>query len=347
MTDKQIILTESNLSGVCVSLQTLKDKTISIYGKPNRVIKYIFTFSDRDTDKFVGIRMAYDLGFGEIYIGAKIEKIGDRVVRVNQTSPYAGRENIDESFTLELLDGDNGEQNPFFNAFKYGFNSKIQLQEEWYKDAKIQTLETLSDFCNKLANSTYGSILQAATAAAIAAANAIDRSTGGMTGAQGKSVALEFVKRWNGLQEPFEITKFGDLLYPQFENRFTSIPESVWEWLQEEAKKILNSENCRTKAIEEHLQSIIDGVVPFGLKVINDFDQEIIPGKVLSKNYKFDKSSDSTRISQAFDQKIEVILTEEEKSLVLKMREIYSSSKSKTWEDLIAARRSENEENIR
>jgi hypothetical protein len=209
---------------------------------------------------------------------------------------------------------------------KIMFDKQINdgIYEELYTEAKKQKVETLLEFCNKLVDNRNISIHHASTAAAIAAANAIDGcSRGGMTGVQGKLVSSEFVKRWNGLQEPFEVTKFSDLLYPQFENRFASIPESVWEWLQKEAKRMLDSEVCRTKRVEEHLQSIIDGSVPFGLRVVNDFDQEIIPRRVLSKNYKFNMHS--TRIVQAFDQKIELILTEEEKSLVLKMREIYSS----------------------
>ena len=55
--------------------------------------------------------------------------------------------------------------------------------------------------------------------------------------------------------------------YPQYENSFSkTISKYTWEKLQEEAKRKLE-EGVGVDKVQEHWQSIIDGVVPFGYEV--------------------------------------------------------------------------------
>ena len=59
------------------------------------------------------------------------------------------------------------------------------------------------------------------------------------------------------------------MLYPQQEYKFNTINESTWEWLQKEAKERLKMDGDPIihPDVKKHMQSIIDGKIPFGWKL--------------------------------------------------------------------------------
>lgn len=67
---------------------------------------------------------------------------------------------------------------------------------------------------------------------------------------------------------------YDDMLYPQYEHMFKTIPKWSWESLQKEAKRLLeenkNSSFPAYKDVIEHWKSIADGIVPFGYEIDND-----------------------------------------------------------------------------
>jgi hypothetical protein len=86
---------------------------------------------------------------------------------------------------------------------------------------------------------------------------------------------------WNGIGErsPARLIDYEDLLYPQFEGKFRSIPADVWEWAQNAAKEKIarsspwsrrDSENgtmLMSEDVFRHWESVAAGVVPFGLRI--------------------------------------------------------------------------------
>jgi hypothetical protein len=151
-------------------------------------------------------------------------------------------------------------------------------QLDWFKRAAdpSMTLETLSEFLRELTEDyehDYGTICHAITAAALAAARAVDRSpTGGITGFQAGCVMWGFISEWQHLQgEPLRLVKFQNMLYPQYENDFgRTISKNTWDWLQKRALELLAENDRGNPEVRAHWQSIADGKVPFGYRVSNE-----------------------------------------------------------------------------
>ena len=153
---------------------------------------------------------------------------------------------------------------------------KDGVHQEWYKEAKRQTLESLPAFLRHLTEDyihDYGTICHALAAAAIAAAAALEHSPqGGISGFQGGAVMWGFIGHWIGKEDqPLRLLDYEQMLFPQYEETFTTISPSTWEWLQNEAQKHLTSIDPLTASrVEAHWRSIAVGVVPFGYMVRKD-----------------------------------------------------------------------------
>lgn len=150
------------------------------------------------------------------------------------------------------------------------------IQAEWYKESKDITLETLPAFLAKLTadyEHDYGTIVHAVAAGAIAAACAINKSpTGGITGFQAGAVMWQFITEWNlGYKDkPLRLVDYSQMLYPQHEHDFQrTITQSTWTYLKEQAVKELKGFDGHSK-VKAHLQSIIDGIIPFNFTVKED-----------------------------------------------------------------------------
>jgi len=153
--------------------------------------------------------------------------------------------------------------------------------DQWRKEASEQTLETLPAWLKHLSedyNHDYGTICHAIASAAYAAARAMDNTPqGGITGFQAGAIMWEFVRLWNGIEGPCRLLQYENMLYPQYEDRYgKTISKSTFEWLQKTAKtKLAEVAEARLAGRHEpnpdmlaHWQSIVDGKVPFGYKIV-------------------------------------------------------------------------------
>jgi hypothetical protein len=147
---------------------------------------------------------------------------------------------------------------------------------EWQQEARAQTLETLPAFLAKLAAypHDYGTICVAIGAAAIGAAWALERSpSGGITGFQAGAVQWEFIRHWDASgagDNPQKLLNYGNLLYPQYADYFTTLSPETWAWAQEEAKRQIAKAEANggiAGRVREHWESIASGNIPFGLSV--------------------------------------------------------------------------------
>jgi hypothetical protein len=161
---------------------------------------------------------------------------------------------------------------------KQVITEEMNVHAEWYKEAQDQTLETLPAFLQKLATEfehDYGTICHALASSAIASAWAMNRTEqGGITGFQAGAVMWEFIKHWGygGELKPLRLFDYSNMLYPQYEEYFEkNISEDTWKWLQTQAAEQLSDENAMMHTeVRNHLQSIVNGVVPFGYAVIKE-----------------------------------------------------------------------------
>lgn len=153
---------------------------------------------------------------------------------------------------------------------------EMGLQKEWMEEAKGMTLENLPDFLKKLTEDyshDYGTICHAIAAAAVAAAWAVERSPqGGITGFQAGAVSWEFIRGWGSPslgESGSRFTNYDNLLYPQYKVDFTTIPSSVWDAVVSKAKdNLAERKDGAAEVVIKHWESIVAGVVPFGLRVL-------------------------------------------------------------------------------
>ena len=121
--------------------------------------------------------------------------------------------------------------------------SEAGLRELLKKEVEGVTMETLPTFMELALNRShdYGTICVAIGMCAVAAAKAADRSEhGGITGFQAGAVFWEFLRGWGVFGEgPKRIVNYSNLLYPQHEYDFTTISQDTWDWVKEEAARLI------------------------------------------------------------------------------------------------------------
>ena len=61
--------------------------------------------------------------------------------------------------------------------------------------------------------------------------------------------------------------KMEEMLYPQYEDTFTTISTETWEWLQKEANAKLAEGGDVHPSVKAHWESIVGGIVPFGYRI--------------------------------------------------------------------------------
>lgn len=146
----------------------------------------------------------------------------------------------------------------------------MHIHDAWYKEAGEMTLEKLPDFLDRLQHRyehDYGTICHAIAASAVATAWAMNNGPqGGITGFQAGAIMWEFIKHWGHLQGPARLVNFENMLYPQYEERFTSMDQETFDYLQKKAAENLASSDA-SDSIREHWQSIVDGKIPFGYTI--------------------------------------------------------------------------------
>lgn len=156
-------------------------------------------------------------------------------------------------------------------------NEKMHLEKEWFAKAtnKIHTPEDLANFAKELFENyshDYGTVCHAVSALALAGAW-LGAHLENITDFQAGFVMWDFIKEWKFSNNKCGlcIIDFDKMLYPQYEDKFTSKTINPWQWnkLQEIAKKNLE-EGLGSKSVRAHWQSIVDGKVPFGYTVKED-----------------------------------------------------------------------------
>lgn len=152
-------------------------------------------------------------------------------------------------------------------------NEEMDKQKEWYEQAKGMTTEALPEFIRHLTEDydhDYGTICHAITAAALAAARSVDKSpSGGITGFQAGAVMWEFITNWmiEYKEKPLRLVNFENMLYPQYEDRFSkTVPQETRDWLVEKAKEGLQEKNMHPD-VKQHMESIASGALPWGYVV--------------------------------------------------------------------------------
>lgn len=156
-------------------------------------------------------------------------------------------------------------------------HSEAKFRESFEKRIKEQTLETLPAFITEMLSTPmdYGTICLASAFAAAATAWAIQNSPqGGITGFQAGCIGWEFLSQWGAPELGkcgARILKYDDLLYPQYERKFSSITPATLESIRKAAAKNLegleDGDGFVSDSVVAHWKSIVAGKVPFGLEV--------------------------------------------------------------------------------
>jgi hypothetical protein len=89
---------------------------------------------------------------------------------------------------------------------------------------------------------------------------------------------VEQIKEEDGIHEqwyidaPARLVQYGNMLYPQYGRAFEkTISPSTWEWLQKKAtEKLQEGTRVWHHEVVAHLESIVQGTVPFGYTIEED-----------------------------------------------------------------------------
>lgn len=118
----------------------------------------------------------------------------------------------------------------------------------WSKtmDELVKYIQSLVDMKHD-----YGTSAYAMSLAGVAAFNFIAHKLG-TTGFQASCADLDMIRRTRCIDGPFKIVDFGDMLYPQYRDKFQyqTISKDVWKWLQEAAKEKMEKAD---KEFEEYI----------------------------------------------------------------------------------------------
>ena len=157
-------------------------------------------------------------------------------------------------------------------AGRIAITEESGIHQEWFKEAANQDLETLPLFLKKLAQDyshDYGTSVHAVSAAAVAAAWAMNRVMG-LTGYQAQFVMWGFIKAWNCSDNKLglKLLNYDDVLYPQYLHKFeNTLTASQWEKMQARAAELIAKVPDAHPAVKKHWESIRDGKMPSGFRV--------------------------------------------------------------------------------
>lgn len=151
---------------------------------------------------------------------------------------------------------------------------EMKIHDEWYKEAKKQTVETLPEFVRHLTEDyshDYGTICHAVAAAGIAAMCAVNNSpTGGITGFQAGCIMWKVIREWNfqNNKTGLKILDYDNLLYPQYKDSFVSISSKIWESVKKEAQNKVNQNNDAVEKWKAAHAKWVDDMEKFKVDVV-------------------------------------------------------------------------------
>ena len=158
------------------------------------------------------------------------------------------------------------------------------FKEQAYEIAKsVNTTDELAEFVNFISNVPldYGTAVYAQCAAMLAAQHVMNiGEQGGITGFQAGFIGWEMVKKFMSVGDcGLSLRDWENMLYPQYEEKFEkTIPRKIFEGLQEKAKERLakadedesiNGHSLHPE-VRKHMESIVNGAVPFGYVIKED-----------------------------------------------------------------------------
>ena len=158
---------------------------------------------------------------------------------------------------------------------KKEITEEMGLQKEWCERAKSMRPEDFPEFFREMTEDYIhdcGTVCHAMAAVGLAAMFAFNNSEGacgGITGFQSGCVMWQVIRHMN-----YENNKCGlrlldmdDLLYPQYEHKFTAISKDTWDAVKKEAQKRLLERGAAHPDVVAHWESIVNGKIPFGLRI--------------------------------------------------------------------------------
>jgi hypothetical protein len=77
----------------------------------------------------------------------------------------------------------------------------------------------------------------------------------------------EILEKQFNIEFPSRLVRFENMLFPQYENEFKSIPYATWVWLRERASHLLETKPNMADSVKRHMKTIADGQVPFGYRI--------------------------------------------------------------------------------
>lgn len=146
------------------------------------------------------------------------------------------------------------------------------IHKQWYEDAKkVSTLDELMAFVKHVTTDydhDYGTICHAVASAALAAAWCVDRSgQGGITGFQAGAIMWEFITHWNHQPDDLlGLTDYGNILYPQYDDKFGTVPADFVTKLKEKAQANLSEFKGAHPEVVARWRAVAAGDIPFPVR---------------------------------------------------------------------------------
>lgn len=154
-----------------------------------------------------------------------------------------------------------------------------ELIESWWADAKRCTsIDDAASLAHRLVNDyrhDYGTICHAVAAASYAMAKAMNASpVGHITGYQADAVQWLLLSHWNVWDDaPRRIVEYQNLLYPQYDYVFTTLPRSTADWLIDRAKTNLATVTYVHPNVIARWRDIAEGTFPSFVRIDEDREQ--------------------------------------------------------------------------
>lgn len=166
-------------------------------------------------------------------IEAAAAALGGEVMSDEQ---LAGLIEAGERHTMERDDQARAEGRRFMDE-----ETDTELIETWWADAKgCRSVEDAAALAHRLISDyrhDYGTICHAIGAASYAMAEAMNASPSGhITNFQAGAVQWMWLRHWNQWEsEPRRLVEYNDVLYPQYDERFSTISDETADWLMKRA----------------------------------------------------------------------------------------------------------------
>lgn len=155
---------------------------------------------------------------------------------------------------------------------KEKITEKMNLQKEWFEEAREVELKDLDRFIEKMNGfeHDYGTMCHATVAVILASAWSMAKENG-ITGFQAGLIMLVFLREWKFRNNyaGLKIVDYDNMLYPQYEDKFEKIiTKETFEALQKQAAERLEkaSDNVNLEVMA-HWRDIVNGKIPFGYEV--------------------------------------------------------------------------------